>query len=91
MIERNIKKLLLEKLEETGDDPNDVQCIYSTGFLPNIPGVDPPEQKCLASDLPEGELSVLSCYSETHRYKLVRKEPQIETSVRKARRDAPRN
>jgi len=45
----------------------------------------------LASDLPEGDLSVLTCYSEKHRYKLVRKEPQIETSVRKARRDAPRN
>jgi len=77
MIERNIKKLLLERLEETGDDPNDVQCIYSIGFPLHV-GV-------------EGELSVLSCYSEKHRYKLVRKEPQIETSVRKARRDAPRN
>ena len=90
MIERNIKKLLLNAIKETGDNPNDVQCIYSIGFPLHV-GVDPPEQKCLASHLPEGELSVLTCYSEKHRYKLVRKEPQIETSVRKARRDAPRN
>jgi hypothetical protein len=90
MIERNIKKLLLNAIKETGDNPKDVKCIYSIGFPLHI-GVDPPEQKCLASDLPEGELSALTCYSEKHRYKLVRKEPQIETSVRKARRDAPRN
>jgi len=81
------KSYFSKALKETGDDPDDVQCIYSTGFLPNIPGVDPPEQKCLASDLPEGELSVLSCYSKKHRYKLVRKGPQIETSIRKAWRD----
>jgi len=86
MIERNIKKLLLEALNETGDNPNDVQCIYRIGIPLHI-GVDPPEQKCLASQLPEGELSVLTCYSEKHRYKLVRKEPQIETSVRKSWRD----
>jgi hypothetical protein len=90
MLERNIKKLLLNAIKETGDNPKDVKCIYSIGFPLHI-GVDPPEQKCLASDLPEGDLSVLTCYSEKHRYKLVRKEPQIETSVRKARRDAPRN
>ncbi len=90
MLERNIKKLLLNAIKETGDNPKDVKCIYSIGFPLHI-GVDPPEQKCLASDLPEGDLSVLTCYSEKHRYKLVRKEPQIETSVRKARQDAPRN
>ena len=86
MIERNIKKLLLNAIKETGDNPKDVKCIYSIGFPLHI-GVDPPEQKCLASDLPEGDLSVLTCYSEKHRYKLVRKEPQIETSVRKAWRN----
>ena len=86
MIERNIQKLLLDVIKDNGDNPNDVQCIYSIGFPLHV-GVDPPEQKCLASNLPEGELSVLTCYSEKHRYKLVRKEPQIETSVRKAWRD----
>ncbi len=75
MIGRNTKDLLLYVIKENRDDPNDVQCLYNTG------------QKCLASDLPDGELSVLTCYSEKHRYKLVRKEPQIETSVRKAWRD----
>ena len=85
MIGRNTKDLLLYVIKETGDDPNDVQCIYSIGFPLHV-GVDPPEQKCLASNLPEGELSVLICYSEKHRYRLVRKRKvsEIKISVRKA-------
>jgi len=88
MIERNIKKLLLEAISATGDDPNDVQCSYNTGFPPYIPDVDP-TQKCLASDLPDGNLSVLIGYSEKHRYRLVRKgkESEIKISVRKAWQD----
>ncbi len=79
----NIKKLLLEELKKTGDDPNGVLCTYN-GFLPHIPGVDPEVQKCLASELPDGDLSPLTCYSEKHRYELVRKgkESEIKISVR---------
>ncbi len=77
MIGRNTKDLLLYVIKENGDDPNDVQCLYNTG------------QKCLASDLPDGELSVLICYSEKHRYRLVRKHKvsEIKISVRKAWQD----
>ncbi len=83
MVERNTKQLLLDKLKETGEDPNDVQCLYNTGFPLYIPNVDP-TQKCLASDLPDGNLSVLICYSEKHRYRLVRKgkESEIKHSIR---------
>ncbi len=79
----NIKKLMLDLIKETGEDPNDVQCLYNTGFPPYIPNVDP-TQKCLASDLPDGNLSVLICYSEKHRYRLVRKgkESEIKHSIR---------
>ncbi len=85
MIGRNTKDLLLYVIKENGDDPNDVQCIYSIGFPLHV-GVDPPEQKCLASALPDGELSVLICYSEKHRYRFVRKRKvsEIKISVRKA-------
>jgi len=86
MVEGNFKALLLDVIKDNGEDPSDVQCIYSIE-VPLHVGVDPPEQKCLASHLPEGELSVLTCYSEKHRYKLIRKEPQIKTSVRKSWQD----
>ncbi len=91
MIERNTKKLLLEDLIKTGDNPEDVSCMYSKGFLRYEGGPLPMMPSCLAANLPAGELAVLICHSEKHRYKLVRKEPEIETSVRKTRRDAPRN
>jgi len=32
MIERNIKKLLLEALNETGDNPEDVSCVYAFDY-----------------------------------------------------------
>ncbi len=84
MVERNTKKLLLEALNKTGDNPEDVNCMYSRGFLHYDEG--PPPMKnwpsCLGANLPEGELSVLFCYSEKYSYRLVRKGkgPQIETS-----------
>ena len=86
----NIKNLLLHVLhvlKDNGDAPNDVQCTYGR-FLPHIGAVDPEVQKCLASDLPDGDLSVLICHSEKHRYELVRKGkgPRI-TAVRKAWQD----
>jgi len=81
MIERNIKKLLLEALNETGDDPEEVECHY---FGHPLPGTPIP-MKCSASSLPEGDLSVLSCISEKFIYKLVKTDTEIkiERSTRK--------
>jgi len=84
MIERNIKKLLLEALNETGDDPEKVECHY-VRHPPYIPGAPPPMmEEGSASSLPEGDLSVLGCNSEKHIYKLVKtdKEIKIERSSR---------
>jgi len=84
MIERNIKKLLLEALNETGDDPEKVECLYSsTGWPVYVPGTPVPmTPKCSASDLPNGELLTLFCHSKKHFYHLVKtnKGPQIKTS-----------
>jgi len=84
MIERNIKKLLLEALKETGDDPESVECIYYIR-PPYFPGA--PVQlmnKCLAAGLPECDLSALSGGSEKYLYRLVKtdKEIKIERSTR---------
>jgi len=80
MIERNIKKLLLEALNETGDDPEEVTCDYFRQLLPNI---EQKNERCSAADLPAGELSTLSCFSKKHVYTLVStaKEIKIETSL----------
>jgi len=80
---RDIKKLLLHVIKENGDDPNDVECTYGTGFPFYIQDVDS-TQKCLASELPDGELSVLICHSEKHRYELVKrgKRPRITAALK---------
>jgi len=83
MIERNTRKLLFEAIEKTGDNPEDVQCSYSKGWPPYVPGNPLPMMpKCSASDLPEGELLTLFCHSRKHFYNLVRtdREIKIETS-----------
>ena len=87
MIERNIKKLLLDVIKNNGDDSSDVECTYGTRFPFYIQDVDS-THKCLASDLPDGELSFLIGHSEKHRYELVRKGkgPRI-TAGRKAWQD----
>jgi len=84
MIERNIKKLLLEALNVTGDNPEKVECTY-IGHSPYIPGAPPPmREEGSAASLPEGDLSALGCISEKHIYKLVKteKETKIETTPR---------
>ncbi len=85
MIERNIKKLLLDKLKETGDDPEEVSCVYSFDSNGGSDAV-----LCLATKLPECELAFLFCNSKKYNYELVRKGkgPQIETSVREGWQDA---
>ncbi len=87
MVERNIKKLLFDALTKTGDNLEDVSCMYSKGFLSydGRGGPAPMMPSCLAADLIEGELFVLHCHSKKYNYKLVKtgKGPQIETSVRK--------
>ena len=35
-VERNIKKLLLDALKETGDEPEEVTCDYFRQLLPNV-------------------------------------------------------
>ncbi len=88
MIARNIKKLLLDKLKETGDDPENVKCTYFIRIRPPyFPGT--PVQlmhKCLATGLPECDFSSLSGDSEKYVYRLVRKRKvsEIKISVRKA-------
>ena len=82
MIERNIKKLLLDKLEETGEDPEAVECQYRKK-LPHLPGSPPlMASSCLASSLPEGDFVELFCRSKKYNYELVEtnKEIKIETS-----------
>jgi len=87
MIERSIKKLLLESLQETGDDPEDVSCVYS---FYNGESTASDTVLCLATKLPETELAFLFCNSRTYNYELVRKGkgPQIETSVREGWQNA---
>ncbi len=84
MVERNTKKLLLEALNKTGDNPEDVRCVYSSDFLRyDGRGPVPMMPSCLAADLPEGELAVLFCRGKWYNYELVKtdKGPQIETSL----------
>jgi len=84
MVARNIKKLFLNKLKETGDDPQKVECVY---FIrpPYFPGA--PVQlmnKCFAVSLPECDFSALSGGSEKYIYQLVKTstEIRIETTSR---------
>ncbi len=83
MIERDSRKLLLKALNKTGENPEDVSCMYSTGFLRYEEGPLPTMPSCLAANLPEGELAVLICHSEEYVYKLIKtdKEIKIETSI----------
>jgi len=82
MVERNTRKLLLEALNKTGENPEDVGCMYSRGFL-RYDGALPTMPSCLAANLPEGELDVLLCHSKKYNYKLVKtdREIKIETSL----------
>jgi hypothetical protein len=83
MIERNTRELLLEALIKTGDNPEDVSCMYSKGFLRYEGGPLPMMPSCLAANLPAGELAVLICHSEEYVYKLIKtdREIKIETSL----------
>jgi len=81
-VERNVKKLLIEALERTGDSPEDVRCMYSRRWLVYKEGLEPTMPKSSAADLPEGELSVLVCYGKEYVYELVKKdsESKIKTT-----------
>ncbi len=83
MVERNIKKLLFDALTKTGDNLEDVSCVYSFDYNGGSTASD--AMLCLATKLPECELAFLFCSSKKYNYELVRKGkgPQIETSVRK--------
>ncbi len=79
MIERNIKKLLLDKIKENGDDPQEVACHYFKQW-PLNPEPLQMKKPCSAVDLPEGELTFLRGYGKKYFYKLVmgNKEIKIE-------------
>lgn len=83
MVEQNTRKLLLEALNKTGENPEDVSCMYSRDLLRDEGGPLPTMPSCSAADLPEGELAVLLCHSKKYNYKLVKtdREIQIETSL----------
>ncbi len=87
MIERDTRKLLIKALNKTGDNPEDVSCVYSRSFLSydGRGGPVPMMPQCSAADLPEGELFVLHCHSKKYNYKLVKtgKGPQIKIRPQK--------
>ena len=68
--ENNIKKLLLEALEKTGDKPEDVRCMFSRRWPDRQSGPLPTMPQSSAADLPDGELSVLFAYSKKYVYTL---------------------
>ncbi len=82
--ESNIKKLLLEALEKTGDKPENVRCMYSRRWPDRQSGPLPTMPQSSAADLPEGDLSVLFAYSTKYVYTLDKTDPKgvtIKTST----------
>ncbi len=82
--EENIKKLLLEVLEKTGDKPEDVRCMFSRRWPDRQSGPMPTMPQSSAADLPEGALSVLFAYSTKYVYTLDKTGPEgvtIKTST----------
>jgi len=80
MVERNIKKLLFDALNKTGDNPEDVSCVYSFDYNGGSTASD--AVLCLATKLPECELAFLFCNSKKYNYELIQteREIKIETS-----------
>jgi len=74
--ESNIKKLLLEALEKTGDKPENVRCMFSRRWPDRQRGPLPTMPQCSAADLPEGDLSVLFAYSSKYVYTLDKTGPE---------------
>jgi hypothetical protein len=68
--ETNIKELLLEAIEKSGDKPAEVRCMYSRRWPDRQSGPLPTMPQSSAADLPEGELSVLFAYSKQYVYTL---------------------
>jgi len=83
MVEQNTKNLLLEALNKTHENPEDVSCMYSRDFLRDEGDLLPTMPSCSAANLPEGELAVLLCHSKKYNYKLLKtdREIKIETSL----------
>ena len=80
MVEENTRKLLLEALTKTGENPEDVSCVY---FFDSDGGSTASDNVlCLATKLPECELAFLFYSSKKYNYELVRtdREIKIETS-----------
>jgi len=77
MTDRNTKKLLLEALNKKGDNPEEVSCVYSSGFF-RQPMMPP---SCLAANLPDGELSILFCHSKQYNYSLVKTDREIKIAT----------
>ena len=80
MVEENTRKLLLEALTKTGENPEDVSCVYF--FDSNGGSTASDNVLCLATKLPECELAFLFCNSKKYNYELIQteREIKIETS-----------
>ena len=92
--EQNIKALLLETLEKTGDKPENVRGMYSRRWPDRQGGPSPTMPHSSAADLPEGELSVLFAYSKKYVYaldKLGTEEVRIKVSTDVETPDLPKN
>ncbi len=81
MVEENTRKLLLEALTKTGENPEDVSCVYFFDYNGGSTASD--NVLCLATKLPECEVASLFCSSKKYNYELVRtdREIKIETAL----------
>ena len=81
MVEENTRNLLLEALTKTGENPEDVSCVYFFDYNGGSTASD--NVLCLATKLPECELAFLFCSSKKYNYELVRtdREIKIETAL----------
>ncbi len=77
--ENNIKKLLLEALEKTGDKPEDVRCMFSRRWPDRQSGPAHTMPQSSAADLPGGDLFVLFAYSKRYVYTLDKTDPEAIT------------
>jgi len=80
-IEDSTKKLLFAKLNETGDNPEDVTCIYIIQW-PTPTDLPQLKKQCSAANLPEGKLKTLDASSKKNVYKLVKTDTEIRIDTK---------
>ena len=80
-IEDSTKKLLFAKLNDTGDNPEDVTCIYIIQW-PTRTGPPQLTKQCSAANLPEGNLASFEGDSKKYSYKLVKTDTEIRIDTK---------